>query len=277
MGLFGKPGQKTLDKRLMRAIEYRDFKKMKAAIEAGADIHAPKDLYSTPLFRCVDYSFEEGLDYLLELGVSPDAKSAESYQHPVIRAAEYGRQNMLEKLLDHGANVNAQRDYDGRTALHVAAAAGLGGMVRYLLSKGADAAIGDQQLNTPADLAEKEYPALANLIRGKDAKDEAPVPPPATGWSLTAPDEVAHVADKPAIGYRVTETFNFSARLYTRVTRNLETNAESQSVSGFSTLSEGTLLDIAQEAFTRLGGKMPPENGLSAGKPKLQIPHPGGM
>ncbi|MBI1214271.1 MAG: hypothetical protein GC185_00465 [Alphaproteobacteria bacterium] len=273
MKFFGPPSQKKLDKRMMRAIENRNLSKLKEAVEAGANPQKAKGFYATPVYQCVRYGFKEGLVYLVSKGASPDGDGTE-YNIPFMRAADYGNQPMMELLLEQGANIDI-KNYDGRTALHLVANDGKAGLVRYLLEKGADATIADNQMNTAADVAEKEYPRLADLIRGKDT-DAEPVAPEA-GWHLTAPEEVAHVSEKPAIGYRVTEVFNFRAQLYTRVSRNLENGAESQSVAPFSVVSEGTLVEEAKKMLTALGGRDAADTRTLAGKPRLQTPRQEGF
>jgi hypothetical protein len=57
---------------------------------------------------------------------------------------------------------------------------------------------------------------------------EAETPAANEKWCISMPGEVAHVIEKNALGYRITETFNFQTRVYTQIARNIETNAESQ-------------------------------------------------
>jgi len=124
-------------------------------------------------------------------------------------------------------------------------------------------------MRTPISYAEKEqHHAIAAILRG-----ERPGAQPAMSddWLLVAADEVARVTSKHALRYGVTEIFNFSARTYTQVMRNMDTGAESQAVKAFSAIAEGRLLEAAAEALERLGGHDPHRRA----KPKL--PGPAGM
>jgi hypothetical protein len=126
-------------------------------------------------------------------------------------------------------------------------------------------------MNTPADLADKEYPRLADMIRGKQPDDfrKASEMPP-EGWQLTAKDEVSSVVEKAGIGYRLTEIFNFGSGIYTRIARNITTGAESQSLRFFDEFTDHAAIDRAREALVRLGGEAAPSNKLD--KPALTRP-----
>ncbi len=75
-----------------------------------------------------------------------------------------------------------------------------------------------------------------------------------TGWRLINPDTVAHIDEQVAIGYCVTEIFNFRAGLYTRIHQNIETKAESSAILDFSQISQPQLVLEATEQLRRLGG-----------------------
>lgn len=280
MGIFGKPSQVQLQKRLMKAVENRDLHKMQQAVEMGADIQQGRvdseRAYNTPLYSAAYRAFTEGVRWLLEQGADPHVKRPTDGHTAMMEAASDGSYEIVQLLIEAGADVKVARTEDGLTALHFAARCGKGDIARLLINNGADIDAVDQRMNTPADLADKEYPRVADMIRGKERKPEREELSD-DGWHLTAPEEIAHVTDKAAIGYRLTEIFNFKVGVYTRIARNIETGAESQTMRLFDEFSQNTLLLEAQEKLQELGGTLPSVsvvNGL--GKPALHVKPQGG-
>ena len=207
---------------------------------------------------------------LLAAGAEADAK--DSYgDTPLIQAVRAGTGDIVQMLVEKGANVNAVAR-DGNTTLHFAASQGFANLARFLIEKGASVNAANGNLNTPADVAEKEYPGLAKMIRGEAAPPAEIAPAADSSWKLVAPDEIAHVAIKDAIGYRVTEIFNFKARTYTHIACNLESRAESQAVKAFSDLDGGGLVGEAYQQLVRLGGRAEYEAAVD----KKKLPSPGG-
>lgn len=280
MGMFGKPSQAALQKRLMKAVENRDLKRLQQAVAMGADIQlgriGSENPHNTPLYSAAYRAFTEGVQWLLEQGADPHVKRADDGHTPMMEAASDGSYEIVAMLIKAGADVNAARVDDGLTALHFAARRGKGDIARLLINHGANIDAVDQRMNTPADLADKEYPRIADMIRGKERLPERQAPE-ADGWHLTAPDEIAHVSDKIAIGYRLTEIFNFRGGVYTRIARNLETGAESQTLRLFDEFGDNSLLLEAQKQLTAKGGKMPDARIIGGlDKPVLQAKPQGG-
>ncbi|MEZ0261421.1 MAG: ankyrin repeat domain-containing protein [Alphaproteobacteria bacterium] len=233
-------------------------------VERGADPNSGEGGRYTPLMRVVTNGSSEAAKALLELGAKPEIKNYDG-ETPLLIAAKNGQGDIVRALVEHGADINA-RNAAGETALHLVAAKGHANLVKYLMDKGADITAANINMNTPADVAEKDFPRIADMIKGVTAAPSVPAVP--SDWSLTEPDEVARVKDKTLIGYRVTEIFNFSARLYTQIARNLETRAESQSVKGFTELGDGAAVEAAHAALVKLGGKV---NTID----KVKLPGPG--
>lgn len=186
----------------------------------------------------------------------------------------------VRQALEEGAEVNTYRERDtyhcAGTPLHWAALYGCGKIVELLLKNGADAKIRDDAMRTPAEVAEKEnHRAIARLIRGEDLDAPAKKPEPAPVsdvWRLVAADEVAHISNKPSIGYRVTEIFNFSARRFTQMTRNLETGAETQVLREFDEFLDRAPLESAWKKLSELGGTAPQDSiHRKLDKPKLSV------
>lgn len=270
MGFF-KTEKEKLQRRFHRARERGDAEKLRAAIADGADIEDRGGSYWTALYRAVDANEKECVAILLENKADPNVKSSQGHT-PLMEAARDGHFEIAKMLIDYGADVKAARSDDGQTALHLAAKWGRGDVVKLLLDKGADPKAVDHRMNAPADLADKEYPRLADLIRGKqpdDFRKAAEAPP--EGWHLTARDEVSSIAERAEIGYRLTEVFNFSSGIYMRIAHNMKTGAESQSLRFFDEFTDKGAIDRAREALVRLGGDAASEpKGLD--KKRLQAP-----
>ncbi len=223
-------------------------------LDHGADpnLHAMSGL--PPLFKAFEKSRTDAILKMIEKGV--DVNTPYKGVTPLQAAVAMGYMSIITKMLDSHADVNVA-DANGKTPLHIAAANGRADIVILLMARGADETLANNDLKTPSALAEKDYPYLAAILRG-----ERPGTPPDTrraagGWVLVADDEVARVTAKNAVGYRVTELFNFSARTYTQISRNLDTGAESSAIKAFSSVSEGGMVAAAQAALESLGGHVP--------------------
>ncbi|MDF3023583.1 MAG: hypothetical protein K0R10_944 [Alphaproteobacteria bacterium] len=242
-------------------------------IEHGARTEGSENSDYHPLIQAAHDRRLAAAQALVDMGADLETKNSNS-QTALIYATHENQPKSVELLIDNGANLDA-RDKLGNTALHYAAAKGLGEIVRLLLDAGAGRDIPNSNMNTAADMALKEYPRIADMIRGTLPQLEAATPvddaPTEDGWKLTDASEVARVADKPSIGYRVTEIFNFSAGLYTQIARNLETNAESQSSKTFAQLADSAAVEAAKAALVKLGGEPAPV----LDKKKLPVPGAG--
>lgn len=278
MGWFKTPEEKDAARkhRLNKQLFKGDIEKLRAALDAGAD---PNVLRNDHDYSALSFHTEgkrkEIVALLLERGAQPDFGSSAG-RTPLMVAARAGNLPIMTLLIDKGANVNAQSDA-GWSPLHNAAYFGRGPAIHYLLAQGADKSLRDNLMNTAADIAAKEnYPRIAELLRDDSAEPEQELPP--QGWQKTAADEIAHISEKSAIGYRITEIFNFKAAQYTHIAANIKTGAESQHQRDFADFSETAVLREAMEELlarggavasdmqARISGKgMPAARGLSAG------------
>lgn len=238
-------------------------------LDAGANPNVVTGNGMMPLRRALKKSWTTAASKMIDAGADVTVPDEEGLR-PLQRAVRGGfTPELIRKMIAHGADVNAQAP-DGTTALHEAAKNGNAGLVIALLELGADETIADNDNRTPAVLAQKDHPGIAAVLRGERpgvAQQQGD-----TGWKLLAADEVARITQKNAVGYRVTEIFNFTARLYTQVMRNLSTGQESQAVKAFSAVAEGGLVAEAAEALARLGGNAPAQ-GMD--KKKLALPGQG--
>lgn len=79
-----------------------------------------------------------------------------------------------------------------------------------------------------------------------------------TNWHVIDADRVARVTEAAAIGYCLTDIFNFATGEVLHLSRNLETGAETAAVSRFADLPRGEALS---DAAARLG-RQAPASGL---------------
>lgn len=267
---FFKTEKEKLQARLNKARRRGDLEKMRAALDEGAEVDYVTESHPE-LYHAAYYDQRDNVRLLLEYKADPNYATDSGYT-VLMSAANDGYFEIAKMLVEAGADVNAV-NRDGKTPLHFAAKNGRGSVIKLLLENGADPKIADYRMNTPADMADKEYPRLADLLRGKTPEDDkVEVSADQTqGWRLTAQDEVSNIVDKPEIGYRLTEIFNFGAGMYTRIASNLNNGAESQTVRFFDEFANTSAIDRARDALEHLGGRAAEEAGKLT-KPALQRP-----
>lgn len=266
---FFKTKKEKLQARFAKARKRGDLETMRAALDEGAEVDFITE-YHPQIYYAVYYDQRENVRLMLEYKADPNYKTERGYTL-LMSAANDGYFEIAKMLVEAGADVNAI-DREGKTPLHFAAKNGRGSVIKLLLENGADPKIADYRMNTPADMADKEYPRLADLLRGKkpeaDKKDSAEQ---ASGWRLTAQDEVSNITFKPEIGYRLTEIFNFGTGIYTRIASNLNSGAESQTVRFFDEFANAAAIDRARQALEQLGGHAAAQTGKLS-KPALSKP-----
>lgn len=263
MGIFFDSKQERLDNKLFKALSARDMDKTREALDAGAAIEA-KGHWSWA-FHAVNNKFPEALPLLIERGCPVDMPGPYGYT-PLRMACAGGQVAAAKLLLEKGAQID-HPDENGFTPLHGAAQAGKMDMIVFLIDAGADMNARDRHMNTAADVANKQYPRIAEYLWEKMGVETSAVAPASEdGWHVTGENEIAHVSSKPAIGYRMTEVFNFSAKIYTHIAENTRTHAESNSVKTFDELAGSLILEQAFEAFRARGGKAD-AHGIDKPKP----------
>lgn len=178
------------------------------------------------------------------------------------------------------------RDVDGNTPLHIAALHKKGSqMIGVLFSSAADQSIKNTAGFTAAELASKHHPNQASVFLEQARKFEsarkapvavqqkpAPVAEPEapSDWVKTGDNEVAHMQEKNAIGYRLTEIFNFSRQTYICLSRNIGTDVETQLHRDFSDFASRHILEEAAKAYHKITGVTPDIGAMQLPKPKLQ-------
>lgn len=179
------------------------------------------------------------------------------------KAAYRGQLHMVKDLLKRGLGLNAT-DTAGFTPLHEAGRAGQFLVAAYLMERGADPELRNASGKTAQELAREKSVETADMIANGGLRPR---------WVSTGDDEVSRISPKADIGYRLTEIFNFGARSYVLIARNMISGAESLTTKNFSDFSEPQLIEKAEDEFTRLGGSFPQDysprkldkpNGLSS-------------
>lgn len=115
-----------------------DLKKVKALVEAGADVNA-KNAWGSALHSAVRTGNLEIVKYLIEHGAILDLPDNAGIT-PLMWAAKMGKLDVVKLLVGRGANVNAVASLNHWTPLTEAAYSGNYEMLTYLISNGADVA-----------------------------------------------------------------------------------------------------------------------------------------
>lgn len=264
-------------------------------LNRGLDVNARDNKGQTPMHGLATmdgwpckYRLDDMMNYF---GADIEARDNQG-RTPIFNTMESGKADALSYFINAGAKVNVA-DNDGVTPLHLAAAKRDSEHIKHLLNAGADLNAVTKDGKTVWDFAidaGKDYQAQWLKAEAKKQREEAErkaaaarakqeQEKPADPWKLLSPDRVAVSQNDSAIGYKLTEVFNFHARTYTQITQNLQTKAEAVSVKTFDEFSDRTPLEKAHAELERLGGsaeraviygplvEKPRVTGLKAQKP----------
>lgn len=201
---------------------------------------------ATEAMSALDAGNYQGLVAWLDRGgdLHSRADNGETLLH---KAAYRGHLHMVKDLLKRGISINVT-DTSGFTPLHEAARAGQFLVAAYLMEHGADPLVVNKNGNTAQELAREKSAETADMIANGGLRPR---------WLVTGDDEVTRISPKADIGYRLTEIFNFGARSYVLIARNMVSAVESVAMKNFSDFREPQLIEKAEDEFTRLGGAFP--------------------
>jgi cytohesin len=168
-----------------------DVARIRALVEAGADVNESDESGVTPLFVAAYSGHAEAVAALLEMGA--DVHRWDSRGEPLMHwAAEEGTPEVIRLLVEAGADVN-QRSPRGWTGLHEAALLGRADIAEELLRAGADPNVVESEGgDTPLLLAARHVcftpdddPGGAEIVRlllahgadatATDAEDKTPL------------------------------------------------------------------------------------------------------
>lgn len=221
-----------------------DVAMVSALLAAGGDPDSHiKSSYHSALVESIVSGKPAIFAALLQAGA--DTGKADAYgASPLHAALNAGRHDMAGQLVDAGADVNAA-GYRGRSPLFLAVRSNRPKMVEKLLAAGADVAQRDHYGYTPVDYA-RHRRCLDVLPALLAAQDQRVAP-----WQKLGDQEIASVSINRALGYRITEIFNFETSQYKAISRNLETGQEAIAVRGFAEMTDKALVE---KAAARLKG-----------------------
>ncbi len=265
--------QEKLDGQLFKAIEKRAYDDIARLLKAGANPDARRNVWEqTPLIVAASDAIYnvEIMRMLLDAGADPNAKTTHGDTALHWTICRKKSLEEIEMLVLRGANINIQ-NFSGVTPLHLAAQKLDRDIVTYLIDKGGDTTLKDKHYSTPIDYSRNKSYGFSRFMEDYIAAKNAPkesLPP--CEWTLSAEDEVARVFIRDKIGYTMTEIFNFTARTYTHISRNMTTNAESQSQRFFEEFPDLAPIEDAYAALLRNGGNgNPPQISVGLGKDAL--------
>ena len=255
MALF-KTKQERLDTQLSDAVLKNETGEVAMLLKKGANPNSLDELGATPLIlaTCSNVCNMAMIDILLDAGADAHYNSKE-IGSPLTWAVIKRKIPEMEKFISLGADIES-KDGRGNRPLHHAAANGSSEAIQLLLKLGADSKALNNDGQTPLYKAEKcEKRHAVALLKQHDARlikqerlNDAPQ------WLKTGDSEVARVSQNAALEYQVTEIFNFSARKYTQIMRNLKTDAESQGVVFFDAYADKKLLAEARSELLKQNG-----------------------
>ena len=238
---------------------------------------------------------------LVDLGASPLHHVDHNYPNMLFVAAALGRAEIVTEWVDAYRAASREINIDDDTLLHIACQHKQPKCVRVLLAHGFYTASKSTSGRSPLLYAEQagdleSVKMLHAAERGqlpdrnerqgelvlRRAQRTGPVPEvlPAAilptvqtpdGWHVIDDARVARVTDVPAIGYRLTEIFNFATGEVMRLNRNLETGAETAVVSSFADLLQH---DVLADAAAQLGKVFDPEQMVLPRNAKFLIKKP---
>ena len=151
------------DRRLQDAIRAKDARRVRAAIDAGANLLAP-DGDKSALHLAAAVGDQNVIEALPRPAVRKFLNQLDaSDRTPLMHAASKGNLATATVLLQLGADVNA-RNSTGDTALRVAASDGTPEVAKLLLEAGGDPFLPGRLMLTPLDRARERHTPEGRMI-----------------------------------------------------------------------------------------------------------------
>ncbi len=137
------------DSALHTAIALKHANGVRALIEAGADVNAPDSFGQTPLGRAAGLAEEVSVRLLLEAGANPNTPGADK-EPPIFIAVRSGNLEIVRLMLEHGTRADSPHaSQTGFMALHSAALQGNLAIALALIDHGISVDVRDKDQNTP--------------------------------------------------------------------------------------------------------------------------------
>lgn len=260
--------------RMREAIENGDTAAAKALLARGVEPDITDDFGRSFLWHAVHRDRRDIAEALIAAGARLDETDGNSANLLHV-AARRGRVELAARLVALCPQLVRGKDGYGETPLHAAAEAGHDDVAALLIEKKADLYAKNNNGRNALFLAQRENRAdTAALLRKAmtpEADNAAPVAPGQNAggdWRRLSEDRIAHVTIDAAIGYRITEIFNFAARERTTLYQNMETRAESNATRRFEDIGDIASVELAAERLMAFGGSA----AVSAALPKKRLP-----
>jgi ankyrin repeat protein len=273
--------QQALDAKLAEAVRSGDADKVLKALEKGGNPNTRVGWDGDNAFSLAIAAKKNDLvETLLKGGADPNADLGYGNTTPFMIAVRTGDFKIVEALLDRKANVNATNGR-GNSALVVAVAAGNTSLARLLLDRGAQPDVPGDKRWTPlfhaartgdtatitkllqegarTDRFDEEGQTVLDVARAYDRGAaynliQAHIDTLSPEWQKTAEQEIAHVSIQRALGYRLTEIFNFETKQRTLIAHNYTTGRDALVINAFNETADKIVLD---QAAAKLAEKKP--------------------
>lgn len=273
--------QQALDAKLAEAVRGGDAGKVLKALEKGGNPNTRTGWDGGNVFSiAITAKNKELVKTLLQWGADPNADLGYGNTTPFMVAVRTGDTDIVAALLDAKADVNVTSDR-GNSALSVAIAAGHSKLAWLLLDRGAEPDVPGDERWTPlfhaarkgdtvtikklldegarTDRFDEDGRTVLDVARANDrgaAFDmiQAHIDTLSPEWRKTAEQEVAHVSIRRALGYRLTEIFNFEIKQRILIAHNYTTGLDAVTRSAFDETADKLALD---QAAAKLAEKKP--------------------
>lgn len=257
-------------KRKMRsAIESNDLPRIRQLLDDGVDPDMQDDYGRSFLYCAIEQGNSDAVAILLEKGAK--VVSERHYGYSLLHAAaRKGGVEIAEMLIEKNPALLSIKDSKGNTPLHIAAREGHADMAALLIARGANPEEKNHDNRTSLFIAQyerheevmkilKPYRREPDFSQAQAALEKrvmtAASSPTEENWKKLSGDKIAHVTHERAIGYKLTEIFNFKTRERTQLYQNLETRAETSDTKRFDDLSERAPLEEALRELEKKGGR----------------------
>lgn len=275
------------NKKLRRAIIGGDTQSVKTLLDAGANPNGTDMDGDSMLWYAVRNGHREAVRLLLDKGA--EVTTALDYGSSLLhKAAEKGSVEITAMLLEKCPALLQVTDDVGNTPLHTAALNGYPELAADLVARGVDPRAKNFNNRTAYSLAQKKnHGDVMELLRpltlpaGAQPADPAlesvapdTVEAPETAdsaWRKLHGERIARVAVEDAIGYRITEIFNFTAREKTTLYHNLAAKSDTVETRSFDDLGDKAALEEAMRQLQVRGGKPDPDSILGPAKKRLSV------
>jgi len=265
--------------RMTEAISHAANAEVKDLLDKGVDPNIIDGEGHSFLWHAVYHGNRDAAKLLVDKGATVDAPDG-GHGTLLHDAARNGSVEICQMLLDKNPDLLKKKNSSGNTALHVAAERGHEDAIRFLVAQGLSTTEKNYNNRTPLYIAQQNRQEDAAALLRSLMPAPAPVAIPAAAEiSAATPDEspwkklpgerIARVTDEPAIGYRITEIFNFAARERTTLYQNLETKSETVETRSFDQIGDKPALEQALNELRLRGGQSDASSLNALGKPKL--------